>query len=428
MLALLLIFFSLSAAGQVFAVELAEPKPESLPAVSTDPVVPVRPPKSYNAKKFFLLPLEIPSYVLKGVTYPLLELGKLLERHPGIFSFEERNWLIVPLIEAGGGDGFGGGLFFQYRNLFDKGYQLRLYYQVHTDLDQRAFLVLDSPPVEYLWDRPIRYQVRVDFRNNPNARFYGRGSDSLQSDKSEYGLDRVRGGGHLDYQILSRLKVKIPVDFMTVNTRSAKGNARSVEDTFPASEIPGFDKRLTYFITGLELKYDTTDSEVTPTRGGSDSFQFLRYQGLSHSGFDFNEYFLDLRQYVALWTPRHVLAFRNAWKFQQGTGDSQVPFVLFSELDWKQLLRGFDRGRFRDNSYVLFNFEYRFPIWDFIDGKVFLDTGKVFRASTDVSFDHWKYAAGGGISFILRDLVLFTVEVGYGGEGPRAVFRVGPSI
>ena len=98
---------------------------------------------------------------------------------------------------------------------------------------------------------------------------------------------------------------------------------------------------------------------------------------------------------------------------------------LLTELDVNSPLRGFSTGRFRDTSSVLFNVEYRYPIWDNIDGTVFFDNGKVFNGIKDFSFSDWRYSVGGGIRFFYGDTVFMRLQAGYGGEGVVVIFRLG---
>jgi outer membrane translocation and assembly module TamA len=65
---------------------------------------------------------------------------------------------------------------------------------------------------------------------------------------------------------------------------------------------------------------------------------------------------------------------------------------------------------------MLFNFEYRFPVWSLIDGVIFCDTGRVFHSPSDISFANMKYSAGGGLKIRIPNLAMFRFEAAYGGE------------
>jgi outer membrane protein assembly factor BamA len=137
---------------------------------------------------------------------------------------------------------------------------------------------------------------------------------------------------------------------------------------------------------------------------------------------------LDLRRYFRLWAPRRVLALKHAWTLQQDPGDNQVPFYRQVTLDRFSPLRGFDPGRFRDLGGVVFNVEYRYPIWDAIDGVFFYDVGRVFNDLGEFVFDDFHHAGGGGMNFRSADDFIFRFHVGYGGENISLFAEAATSI
>jgi len=411
----------------------ADPEPESQPA--PDPEVTITPPKSYKARRIFLFPLEIPYHVMRGVTYPIAQTGKFIERKDiarkaiDFFCDDERNLCFYPILSAGGGDGFGGGLGLKHSDLFNKGYRLSARYMVFSNLDQRASLSFGHPDVASLWNRFLSFRLSSNFRRESDEPFYGIGTDSLKSDKSIFRYQRIRAGATLGYELVSNLVLAPHAIFETVDTEATpSGRYPGVQQTFPPSDLPGFGERVSYINFGGQLTHDTRDDNLAPERGGIRTFRFSRFQGVNRGGFDYNEYELDVRQYIGLGRPRYVLALRNAWVFQQKTGGGQIPFYRLAALDLQHGLRGFTRGRFRDTASVVFNIEYRYPVWDMIDGSLFVDTGRVFSGPTHFSFKGFKYSVGGGIRVKVRQFVLFTIQAAYGGEGVNFVFRAGAPL
>jgi len=393
-------------------------------AETSDPLVTIKQPTSYVAKKFYLFPLELPAYILKLATFPLVGTARYMERK-GLFELTPRDWMLLPLIQVGGSWGFGGGFFFQYANIANSGYLLQADFLIFTDLDFKGGLQLRSPPVVYVKDRPVAYRFRTRVRNRSDARFFGSGANSQESNRSFFTYDKFYGGVDWEILVFPSLGFTVPLEILTVSTGPSRDSiSPSSQTIFPASELVGFNQRLTYLVFGLDVEYDTRNAKYTPNRGGYRAFRYARFQGLNTSDFNFNQFEIDIRQFFKLWSPHHVLALRNGWQFQQGN----TPFYLLSLLDWNTLLRGFARGRFRDEAYVVFNFEYRFPIWDVLQGTLFVDTGKVFDGINNFNFDDWRYSVGGGISFFWRDLILMSFQAGYGGEGAQLIFRLGPAI
>jgi len=406
-----------------------EATPVPIPSATADPEVDIRAPASYRAKKYYLFPLELPGYVLRGVTYPLHELIKIGERHHVTERlsdyFLKNDFIIFPIFQFGGGDGLGGGVGLRARDVFDSGYNIGADFTIFTDFDMRAGFKLSSPDY-YVAQLPFRFAFGARFREKNDQNFFGIGDDSSKANESDYGYNRLRAGFELEYELFSTLTLSMPIQFLTSRARADHdGDQPSVEEVFPPSELVGFRDRTNYVVFGLQITHDTRDSKLAPSRGGYRSFRFERYQGVGTNRYSFNEMELDIRQYFRLWTPRHVLVVRNDWIFQQDPGSAGIPFNLLNSLDYHSPLRGFGSGRWRDSSSVLFNFEYRFPIWDYIDGGIFVDTGKVFSGLKDFSFDHWRYSVGGGIRIIANDYAVMRLQVGYGGEGAVILFRFG---
>ncbi len=66
------------------------------------------------------------------------------------------------------------------------------------------------------------------------------------------------------------------------------------------------------------------------------------------------------------------------------------------------------------NATAIVNAEWRFPIWRWFGGAVFIDSGNVTPEIGDLTLDSFKSAAGGGLR------VKTPVGPGAGGRGVRA--------
>lgn len=64
------------------------------------------------------------------------------------------------------------------------------------------------------------------------------------------------------------------------------------------------------------------------------------------------------------------------------------------------------------NGLLLFNVEYRFPIFGSLHGAVFVDGGNVWRDYASVDFDQLRYAAGAGVRY-LTPVGPLRFDVGY---------------
>jgi len=375
----------------------------------------IRPPSSYVARKLILFPLDLPSYLTYALIRPLEFMGRYVEENHvvekivDILSNDERTFWIYPILEGSEGLGLGGGVAVTHKNLFNRGYKLDIKGLLFDRIDHRLRLYLSNPNL---------YELVVDWSDDSDADFYGLGNGSLEGDLTNFSINNFKLGGGLILWSRYGLSVKPHVYFIRSIVRGSIGAEEpSIETRFPLASLTGFDQRLIYLNYGIRLAYDTRDSEHSPESGGIRSFTFQRFEGLDRSGFNFYQYELNVRQFFRLWRARRVFVLANSWVFQQVDGANSVPFYRLTKLDQSTPLRGFDQGRFRDRNSVLFNAEYRYPIWDFIDGTLFFDYGQVFRRIAEVNLDDFQYSVGGGFRFRSAENFFLRVQLGYGGEG-----------
>jgi outer membrane protein assembly factor BamA len=69
------------------------------------------------------------------------------------------------------------------------------------------------------------------------------------------------------------------------------------------------------------------------------------------------------------------------------------------------------------------NIEYRYPVWEYMDGQLFFDAGRVFDSIKDVSFKDFKYSGGIGLRFVAGEYFLSRLQLAYGNEGFRVLFK-----
>lgn len=406
----------------------------SLPArtfaktVETDePLVKVTPPAGYKAQKILTFPLKIPSYIIRGVFWPVgvgltyLERKHVVEKTLDLLSNKDKTFWVYPIIEGGAGSGFGGGIGVSDTDLFHKGFETGATYRIHINMDQHATFSFGKPHAVKIGDVPLSFMFASDWQRTTNNDFYGIGNGSPRSNQSEFGSDRVSLGLILPFSILETFTVSPYIGAVLDDTGAAE-NTPQVTATFAPAEIPGYGRWLDYLNFGLGITNDTTDKPIDPENGGIRKLGIKRFQCLNAAGFNYNQYDLDVRQYIKLWAPGHVFLARAAFAFEQVTGGGTVPFWQLTTLDYASPLRGFPRGRFMDRDYGLANFEYRFPIVDMLRGVIFLDVGRVFHSPKDITVKNIKYSAGGGVHFNIHNFGRFRFEAAYGGEGVNIMF------
>ena len=100
-----------------------------------------------------------------------------------------------------------------------------------------------------------------------------------------------------------------------------------------------------------------------------------------------------------------------------------IPFYELNLLDLNNGLVGFDRGRWQDKGALLYNLEWRYPVWKDVEGTIFLDLGQVFGDYKDLQPKLFQYSAGGGFRFVTSRSFAFRVQLAASNDGLLALFR-----
>jgi hypothetical protein len=384
-------------------------------------------PNESAGKKFAKYTLMVPTYIVRGVTWPIALVGYELVKHGvirkvvDIVSNDARTFWVYPKLEMGFGSGFGGGVGFRRYDLFKQNYVLGGSYQIHINMNQEAYLSFGTREAFYMFDKNFGFNVRADFTRDHVTNYYGIGPQTSQGGLAKYGIDIQKTGAWVGTELFHNLSIKGKTSFEWDHSRGGS-DGPSVQTVYPASSLASFGRSLYFLELGLDLIHDTRDSDIIPERGGMRKIGFSRYQGLGTTIYDYNQYNLDVVQYIPALMPRHALVLRTKWIYQQQTSNA-IPFYRLVKLDVNSPMRGFDYGRFTDRGLVVFNVEYRFPVWRFLDGQFFFDTGRVFHSLGDFSFKHFRYDGGIGLRFRTSEFFLMRFQAAYGGEGVKFLVK-----
>ena len=391
--------------------------------------MPYGPPKpdETSGRKLARYALVAPTYAVRLVTWPIAVMGYYMIREGvankviDLISNNARTFWVYPRVEMGFGSGFGGGIGFHHFNLFHDNFKASGYYQIHINMNQEAKFDIRKPDAFYWNDRPVEYKFWSKFIRHHVTDFFGVGIESSDKVSAKYGLDQVRWGGYIGTEFLDNIWVKLYLEGIWDNSRAGK-DGPNVTNVFPRSELEAYGRQLIYMVPTMEFVRDTRDSDVVPEHGGYQKAFYSRYQGLNTNKYDYCELGFDVAQFFHAMLDRHVFVLRISGVYQPQSGDG-IPFYHLLRLDMNTPLRGFDYGRFADRGRYIFNAEYRFPVWQFIDGQFFFDAGRTFHDLSDISFKHIKYDGGIGIRIRTDEFLLMRLQFAYGGEGPKFLVK-----
>lgn len=424
-----------TAAGRAAAAKSEVSLPASPEVPADEPVVRITPPASADARRAIFFPLRIPSYALRAATLPIGMLFKLIERKQVVqrvadaLSNKEKTMWAYPIVEGGAGSGFGGGMGLTHTDLFHENYNLKLRYTAHINMNMDASAAFGRPLAFRIAGTPVSWATAVHWMRLTNENYYGIGPTTTQGNDSAYLINRTIVGGALAFELIEDLSFNFGAAYDVAGTGpNTYGSLPSVGQTFPAGQRIGYSDWLHYVVFDAKLQYDSRDNLSMPSRGGLYSFSIKRYQHIGRGDFDFFQEELDARHFFPIGSPRIVLALHAGLLLQQTTGGSEIPFYRLATLDVNTPLRGFTQGRFHDHNLFILNAEYRFPVWNSIDGVFFVDTGRVFHRIQDFTVKDFRYSVGGGLRLSALGLMLLRFDLAYGGEGIVTMVGISRSL
>jgi outer membrane protein assembly factor BamA len=262
---------------------------------------------------------------------------------------------------------------------------------------------------------PISLDIKAEFDKFLVYYFYGLGSDSNLKDATEFtnekmNLEITLGKGFSPELILEGGYVLQNVRYYDVE------EGQPFEDLICSvgSQISPY--------AFISFKYDTSDSQIHPTRGFRLHFQ-NDFAGkiLGNKNANYYRFTLDFRKYISVFGDKDVFAIRFLTRKISG---SKIPIFDYPNIGGASaliLMRGYRHNRFTDKGKFLFNAEYRFPIWKKLGGNVLIDAGNVWPSFSKIDLGKTYVDAGLGLKYYLPDF-LVGFDMGFSHEGTGAYF------
>lgn len=235
-------------------------------------------------------------------------------------------------------------------------------------------------------------------------KFWGIGPNTKNDWMEKYVYEQFNLSTHIKRKVSKHLFAGILFDYQ--NVFKINYNTGGVFDT------SAFLGKKPYIVSGLGLSisYDTRNASFWPTKGVFIQSYFNFYNKTTGSYYDFNKLILDVRGFQKIFKD-HVLA---AQLYSYNIfGPS--PLRNMANFGGDSGMRGFYRGRFRDNNMITFIAEYRAPIIWKLSLVAFGGIGNVFNKFSELQNSTFKYSYGGGIrlSMLEKDRLNIRMDYGY---------------
>jgi hypothetical protein len=254
--------------------------------------------------------------------------------------------------------------------------------------------------------------------------FFGEGTDSLQSDRSEYRLKSRDLVAYTTFRPVEWAGIGAAIGLLTPSVLPRAGwferDRPDTRSVFPSDVV--FARPESRFVhSEASVTADTRDFPGHPTRGGLYRAAAANYADRD-GVFSFRRYEAEAAQFVPLADSRVVVALRG-WIASSDTGEGQVvPFYLQPGLGGHNTLRGYADYRFHDRNLIVFNAEGRIALMAHVDAAMFFDAGNVAARVGDLNLDKRSY--GGGFRIHTRSRTFGRLDIARGGEGWRFVIRL----
>lgn len=265
---------------------------------------------------------------------------------------------------------------------------------------------------------PLEIKARASYQAWNKSNFFGIGNGDLQP--LQYGTYdpynamspavHTRFGQHVELGELDAvLKLGGPLtvtasgayERRTFNEHPIADEYTRIEEVYDVNQLVGFNTGANNFYGELALTVDERDyaSRYIPRSTPSSGWYATIFGGLARGVEDdpshYTRYGVDARTFIDLFGGDRVLTVRG---YAEGvTADiTQIPFSDLVRLGGNDLLRGFERDRFRDRTGGMVSFEYSWPIQLGLGAYVFTDLGEVQHTWNDFTWSgiHPGYGAG----------------------------------
>jgi len=176
---------------------------------------------------------------------------------------------------------------------------------------------------------------------------------------------------------------------------------------------------------GFVMNYDTRDNLFYPSEGvyvESSLFSNRKFLG---SDFNFNKLYLDASKF---WTTSwdHIIGINLYSELTVG----DPPFNQMSLMGNRRRMRGYYEGRYRDNHYITFQGEYRFPVFWRLGLVAFGGVGAVANEFSEFGNDIWRYTVGGGLRLMFdkKEKINIRVDMGFGKDTSAFYLSIGEAF
>lgn len=429
---------------------VAAPRPEDASGVKEGDVDPLQPGLWLPRALLF-----VPRWAFTLIMQPfrgavwLLEHFELKRVFQSIFFDETLTFGIYPIVSYESGFGFTGGANIVHKDLFGEKERIKLSVGYGGRFIQHYDATFSSGK---RFGEFTRLSLDGGFETQPKFRFFGIGNEDELTEpeavmmpidpyvdptavETRVARDAASARLKLEHDVTPSFGVELSGMWRYSDFRAPKESDIPSVDTIYSQDVAfNYDRPIHLAYVEMELTYDALlpltryIGEALPSPG----FRAAGFIGfnrvLNDRTANYFRYGLDVNQIFNVYHGDRVIILRAYLEGVTGSLNN-VPVIELPRLGGPELLRGFDRDRFRDRASTLATLEYRFPLNRVSAATLFVEVGRVWRTLADFNFDGFHGAFGGAITLFSRDSSVLRAQLAATHEG-GAFFQLvlSPSI
>ena len=271
----------------------------------------------------------------------------------------------------------------------------------------------------------LKFRIMGEYRYLLGEAFYGIGPKTRSGNRTDYDHELFAAESDFGIQLGKKLMLITQVGIDHHNIFGHSGSVRpSIKELYNEDALPGLESGVQISRFQVGFQYDSKNRIGNPSSGKEMNFAATTFQDMNDANYSFWKISAEINQYVHLFRNR-VIAFSITGETTEPYENRQIPFYYLSSFGRHETIRGFSRGRFRDQDMLLGSIEYRIPLWHHLDTNLFVDAGQV---SNDIfnNFRTDKMQFGYGIGWRLwnSSKLVATLEFAFSKERFRVYFEL----
>ncbi len=273
---------------------------------------------------------------------------------------------------------------------------------------------------------PFRAGLDASFHDLKRVHFYGLGNEA-DDQESYYRTKNAWVGGFLTYAPTPLFEFRTDGKWLS-NRVLPSNRGPTLEEVFDPASVPGYGvDRTAFAVYGGHLILNLRDRQI-PWAGVVLRAEARRFDDQDLDQFDFTRLVGEVVMHIPLGYRNRVIAARCRTSHSMPDSGHQVPFNMMEAFGGSRTLRGFESNRFRDRRNLLFNVEYRWEVWTYLDFALFYDAGKVYSNKNGLSMTDMKRGTGGGIRIHTPTGTVLRCDLAKSYEGYQLYFWGGREV